>query len=95
MNQIMNMIMRQVMRQLVNRGINAGISQASKMGKRRNQSAPMGEVDDYGNVVSDGPTEAERAERRAIRQERRARREAGGGQQMKQSMKALRRVSKF
>jgi hypothetical protein len=86
MNQIINMIIRQVMHQLVRRGVNAGFDQASKVGKRRNQP----EVDEDGNPVQQRQlTPEERAERRARRQ---ARQNTGHA---KQSIKAMRRFSKF
>ncbi len=84
MNQIINMIIRQVMHQLVRRGVNAGFDQASKMGKRRQQ--PQGEIDDYGNPTEPKLTPEERRARREARQT------AGHA---KQSMKTLRRFSKF
>ncbi|APE43747.1 hypothetical protein BOO69_10230 [Sulfitobacter alexandrii] len=86
MNQIINMIVRQVMHQLVRRGVNAGFDQASKMGKRRRQP----ELDEDGNPVQQRQlTPEERAARRARRQ---ARLDTGHA---KQSMKTLRRFSKF
>lgn len=86
MNQIINMIVRQVMHQLVRRGVNAGFDQASKIGKRRGQP----EYDEDGNPVEQRQlTPEERAERRARRQ---ARQNTGHA---KQSMKAMRRFSKF
>ncbi|QFT59734.1 hypothetical protein FIU94_12945 [Sulfitobacter sp. THAF37] len=86
MNQIINMIVRQVMHQLVRRGVSAGFNQASKVGKRRRQP----ELDQDGNPVQQRQlTPEERAERRARRQ---ARQNNGHA---KQSMKAMRRFSKF
>ncbi len=90
MNQIINMIIRQVMNQLVRRGVSAGIDQAGKIGKRRQQQ-PQGEIDDYGNPVQQPQmTREERQARRQARQQRRL--DTGNA---KQSMKAVRRMSKF
>lgn len=87
MNQIINMIIRQVMHQVVRRGVSAGFDQASKVGKRRKQPADQ---DEDGNPVQKRQlTPEERAERRARRQ---ARQNTGHA---KQSMKAMRRFSKF
>ncbi|MGC1498163.1 MAG: hypothetical protein WA790_20320 [Sulfitobacter sp.] len=90
MNQIINMIIRQVMNQLIRRGVSAGIDQAGKMGKRRQQQ-PQGEVDDFGNP--NPVQQLTREERQARRQERQQRRLDTGN--AKQSMKAVRRMSKF
>ncbi len=81
MNQIINMIIRQVTRQLVRRGVDAGIDQASKIGKRRQQ--PQGEIDDYGNPVQPQGTRQPRQQQRL---------DSGN---VKRSMKAMRRMSKF
>ena len=83
MNQIINMIVRQVMRQLVNRGVNAGFNHASKLGKRKQQ--PGGEIDDHGNRIDSDPSQ-----RRGNQPDMRAQ-----SRQAKQSMKAMRRISKF
>lgn len=83
MNQIINMIIRQVMRQLVNRGVNAGFNQASKMGKRKQQ--PMGEIDDHGNRIDPNAPQT-----RGNQPDMRAQ-----SRQAKQSMKVMRRISKF
>tara|TARA_R110002072_G_scaffold86261_4_gene194763 strand:- start:681 stop:947 length:267 start_codon:yes stop_codon:yes gene_type:complete len=88
MNQIINMIIRQVMNQLVRRGVSAGLNQAGKMGKRRPQQ--HGEIDDYGNPVQPQLTPEERQARRQMRQQRRL--DTGNA---KQSMKAVRRMTKF
>lgn len=88
MNQIINMIIRQVMNQLVRRGVSAGFNQAGKMGKRRPQQ--QGEIDDYGNPVQPQLTPEERQARRQMRQQRRL--DTGNA---KQSMKAVRRMTKF
>lgn len=88
MNQIINMIIRQVMNQLVRRGVSAGIDQASKIGKRRQQ--PQGEIDDYGNPVQPQMTREERQSRRQARQQRQL--DTGNA---KQSMKVMRRATKF
>ena len=84
MNQIINMIIRQVIRQFVNRGVNAGFKQASRIGKR--QQDPVGEIDDYGNPTRPQMSAEERQQGRAARQ---------NGRQAKQSLKAMRRISKF
>ena len=88
MNQIINMIIRQVTRQLVNRGVKAGFNQAGKIGKRKQQ--PQGEIDDYGNPVQPQLSQEERQARRQARQDRRL--NTGNA---KQSMKVMRRMSKF
>ncbi|MGJ8625313.1 MAG: hypothetical protein ACSHXB_00020 [Sulfitobacter sp.] len=88
MNQIINMIIRQVMNQLVRRGVSAGFDQAGKIGKRRQQ--PQGAIDDYGNPVQPQMTREERQARRQARQERQL--NTGNA---KQSMKAVRRATKF
>ena len=88
MNQIINMIIRQVMNQLVRRGVSAAFDQASKIGKRKQQ--PMGEIDDYGNPTQPQMTQEERQARREMRQQRRL--DTGNA---KQSMKAVRRMTKF
>lgn len=90
MNQIINMIIRQVMNQLVRRGVSAGFDQAGKIGKRRQQQQPRGEIDDYGNPVQPQMTREERQARRQARQQRRL--NTGNA---KQSMKAVRRTTKF
>jgi hypothetical protein len=83
MNQIINMIVRQVMRQLVNRGVNAGFNQASKVGRRKQQ--PQGEIDDHGNFI-DPDAQQQRGSQPDMRAQSR---------QAKQSMKVMRRISKF
>ncbi len=80
MNQIINMIMRLFLRKLVSKGIDAGFNKAASLRKPTRQ---QGEIDDYGNPVQ---TQAD------VRRDRQAKKQA---RQAKQSMKVMRRVSKF
>ncbi len=80
MNQIINMIMRLFVRKLVSKGIDAGFNKAASL---RKPTQPQGEIDDHGNPVQ---TQAD------VRRTRQAKKQA---RHAKQSMKVMRRVSKF
>ncbi|KIN61280.1 hypothetical protein Z945_2271 [Sulfitobacter noctilucae] len=85
MNQIINMIIRQVMNQVIRRGISAGFDRMGN-GSRKGNNQPADALDDNGNPVQPQMTQAER------QQKRQAQQTAGRG---KQSLKAMRKISRF
>lgn len=83
MNQIINLIIRQVMNQLVRRGVSAGFDQASKIGRKKQGNLPADALDDYGNPID--PRQSRAQEQSGKQASRHA----------QQSMKVMRRMSKF
>ncbi|MEW9918701.1 hypothetical protein AB2B41_03745 [Marimonas sp. MJW-29] len=87
MNQIINMIIRQVTRQLISRGINAGFDKMGQMNaQRRTLDLPPDALDENGNPVEPQISREERRQQKLARQQ---------AKRAKQSMKAMRKITRF